>query len=86
MARGPLARDTHPEAGRRLVAAWQSMGIAQRAELIRQMCADVERLARADIRARHPSASELEVARELARRRYGTALADAAYADVRPGE
>ncbi len=60
------------------------MTIAERAELTRRLCLDVEQLARAGIVARHPAFSELEVCHELARRRYGAALADAAYAGLLP--
>jgi hypothetical protein len=54
------------------------------AELTQLLCLDVEQLARAGIVARYPTYSEIEVCHELARRRYGIALADAAYADLVP--
>ena len=60
------------------------MSTGERAELLQQLCIDVERLARAGIRARHPGYSEIEICHELARRRYGAALADAAYAGLLP--
>jgi hypothetical protein len=44
----------------------------------------VERLARADILAAHPGFGEIEICHELTRRRYGVALADAAYAGLFP--
>ena len=56
----------------------------ERAELTQQLCLDVERLARADICARHPTFTAMEVSHELARRRYGRALADAAYVGLLP--
>jgi len=49
------------------------------------VCRDVEQLARAGIVARHPTYSEIEICHELARRRYGAAFADAAYAGLLPG-
>jgi hypothetical protein len=55
------------------------MSIADRAALIQRLCLDAERLARAGIAARHPDFTEVEVCRELTRRRYGDELADAAY-------
>jgi hypothetical protein len=60
------------------------MTIQERAELTQQLCIDVEQVARAGIVARHPTYSEIEVCHELARRRYGNALADAAYAGLVP--
>ena len=74
--------DTDPGAFAVLTGLWRGMSIAERAELTRQLCLDVERLARAGIVARHPDYSEAEVGHELARRRYGRTLADAAYLDV----
>lgn len=55
------------------------MSVSERAGLTQQLCLDVERLARAGIVARYPTYSELEICHELARRRYGVTLADAAY-------
>jgi hypothetical protein len=45
-----------------------------------QLRVDVATLALAGIRAANPGMSDREVRRELARRRYGAALADAAFA------
>ena len=56
------------------------MSVSKRAELTQQLCRDVEQIARAGIVARYPAYSEIEICHELARRRYGAALADAAYA------
>lgn len=56
------------------------MGIDERATLVAQLCDDVEVLARAGIVAQHPDFTEIEIRHELARRRYGFELADAAYA------
>jgi len=60
------------------------MSIRERAELTQQLCLDVERLARAGICSQHPTLTAIEVSHELARRRYGRVLADAAYADLLP--
>ena len=60
------------------------MSVSERAELTQQLCLDVEQLARAGIVARYPEYSEIEICHELARRRYGDALADAAYAGLLP--
>jgi hypothetical protein len=72
--------DTDPAAFAVLVECWRSMTVSQRAPLTEQICTDVELIARAGIVACHPTYSELEIRRELARRRYGNAIADAAYA------
>jgi hypothetical protein len=72
--------DTEPSAFAVLAASWRAMSIGERAELTQQLSLDVDLLARAGIVARHPGYSEVEVCHELARRRYGNALADAAYA------
>ena len=61
-------------------AHWRAVSIAERAAATMQLCADVERLARAGILARRPALTEREICHELARRRYGATLADAAYA------
>jgi hypothetical protein len=76
--------DTHPLAFAMLTARWSAMSIGERAELIQLLCRDVEQLARAGIHARHPDYSETEICHELARRRYGAALADAAYDGLLP--
>jgi hypothetical protein len=56
------------------------MTVRERAELTRQLCVDVERIARAGILTDRPEASDAEIVRELARRRYGDRLVDEAYA------
>jgi len=58
------------------------MGPAQRAALADRTCVDVEQCARANIVARHPSFTEVEIGHELSRRRYGVRLADAASASL----
>ena len=65
-----------------LTERWRTMSIPERAELTQQLCLDVERLARAGIAARYPTYSEIEICHELARRRYGAVLAEAAYAGL----
>ena len=84
MQRSVLPADTDPGSYAVLVAAWSGMSMRERAELTQQLCVDVERLARADICARHPMFTAMEVSHELARRRYGGALADAAYVGLLP--
>jgi hypothetical protein len=80
MATSPaVPTDTSPEIFDLLVDGWRRLSIADRVALVDQINADVEMLARVGIRARHPDASEREICRELARRRYGNELADAAY-------
>lgn len=51
----------------------------ERAALADQLSIDVARIARAGIEARRPGAGPDEVLHELARRRYGANLADAAF-------
>ncbi len=58
------------------------MSIIERAELTDRLFRDVEKLARLDIARRYPEYTETEVCHELARRRYGRELADAAYAGL----
>ncbi|CAN5902579.1 hypothetical protein BH23ACT2_BH23ACT2_27800 [soil metagenome] len=61
------------------IESWRGLSMAERAALIDQMCSDVELLARAGIRRVNPALSESEALYQLARRRYGSSLADAAY-------
>ena len=75
-----IPADTSPEVFARQVERWRTMTIPERVELIEQLHADVEAMAIAGIRAATPGLSDLELRHELARRRYGSALADAAYA------
>jgi hypothetical protein len=79
-----VPHDTDPAAFAILAERWRAMSIGERAELTQRLCLDVERLARAGILARYPAYSEIEICHELARRRYGTALAGAAYAGLLP--
>ncbi len=84
MVRSAVPADTDAAAFAVLMERWRAMDIGQRAELTQQLCVDVERLARAGIVARYPNYSEIEICHELARRRYGSALADAAYSGLVP--
>lgn len=84
VTRSVVPADTDPESYAVLVAAWSGMSIGEHAELTEQLCLDVERLARADICTQHPTFTAIQVSHELARRRYGRALADAAYAGLLP--
>lgn len=77
--------DTDPEVARRQIDRWRAMTLAERRSLIDALHADVERVAIAGIRATRPDLVEVEVRHELARRRYGAELADAAYRDLLPG-
>jgi hypothetical protein len=56
------------------------MAPGERAVLANQLSADVVTLALAGIRAANPGMSDRDACRELARRRNGAALADAAFA------
>ena len=84
MARSAVPADTDPGAFAVLAERWRAMTIAERAELTQQLCLDVEQVARAGIASRFPAYSEVEICHELARRRYGNALADEAYAGLLP--
>jgi hypothetical protein len=75
-----IPADTSASSFAMLTAVWNTMDLGERADLIQQLCLDVEALARVGIHARYPDFSEMEICHELARRRYGAALADAAYA------
>lgn len=79
MAHVSIPADTDPAAFAVIVERWRTMSVAERVELIDQLNADVERMAILGIRATHPDLSEPEIRHELARRRFGAALADKAY-------
>ena len=80
-----IPADTEPAVFQVMVDRWRTMTMAERVQLIEQLNADVERLAVAGILAGDPDLSELQVRHELARRRFGAALADDAYASLLPG-
>jgi len=73
------ARDTPPEVFDVLVDQWRTMSPYERVSLADQLSADIATLATAGIRARNPGIGSTELAHELARRRYGSTLADAAF-------
>lgn len=77
--------DTTHEADALMAAHWAQASFAERLATFDSLCADVERLARADIVSKHPEFDEIHILHELARRRYGTELADAAYAGLLRG-
>jgi hypothetical protein len=77
-----IPADTSASAFGMLTARWSTMNNGERADLIQQLCLDVEQLARAGVLARYPDCSQMEICHDLARRRYGAALADAAYAGL----
>jgi hypothetical protein len=84
VARSATPADTDAATLAILTQSWRAMSVQERAELTQQLCVDVERIARAGIVARHPEYSEIEICHELARRRYGKDLADAAYSGLVP--
>lgn len=84
MALPSIPVDTDPEVFERLVERWKALTVADRVTLVNQINADVERLAVAGILADRPTLSDVEVRHELARRRYGDELADAAYRHLLP--
>lgn len=84
MASAAEPADTTPDSYRLLVELWRSMTVYDRAALLEQLCVDVELFARAAISARYPQYTDSEICHELARRRYGDRLADAAYSGLLP--
>lgn len=76
---GALPLDTPAAVFDLQIESWRGLSVAERVTLIEQMCADIELLARAGIRRANPDLSEPEILYELARRRFGSTLADAAY-------
>ncbi len=69
---------------RRVVERWRAMEPVERAELADRLSIDVATIALAGIRFDMPDATPADVRRELARRRYGKAFADAAYGAASP--
>ncbi len=72
-------RDTAVEVLERQLDGWRMRTPLERAQLADRMSVDVTALAIAGIRFERPDATADEVRHELARRRYGRALADAAF-------
>lgn len=85
MGHRAIPADTDPGSFDVLVACWRAMSIAERVALVDQMHADVELLAVAGIRATRPDLAGNELLRELARRRFGAAVADEAYRHLLAG-
>lgn len=77
-----LPLDTSPEAAIRQLDAWRRMTPQDRSALANQMSIDVTEFALAGIRTQLPGASEERVRHELARRRFGRELADAAFGPI----
>lgn len=77
--RNGIPADTTEEAFDRQVDRWRVMTIAERAELIDGLSRDLTEITRAGIEAASPGLDETAFLRELARRRYGDELAEAAY-------
>jgi hypothetical protein len=71
--------DTSAEARSRQVDAWRSMSETEKLLAFRDLCASVDSLARVGILLDHPAATENDVLRHLATRRFGSELAEAAF-------
>lgn len=84
MTHAAIPDDTDEKSWAVLVECWRSMSVIEKADLTEQMCLDVEQIARVGIARRYPTHTEIEICHELARRRYGDALADAAYVGLIP--
>lgn len=79
MAHSFRPADTSPEVFDRLLEFWRSMTVTERSARVDELNRSVEALARGDILAKNPELTEMQVAFELTRRRYGDELALAAY-------
>lgn len=79
MAHRAIPADTDRDSFDLLVESWRTMTVAERVALVDQLHADLELLAVAGIQATRPGLSENELRHELARRRFGAAVADEAY-------
>lgn len=71
--------DTDPAVFDLLVDRWRTMTVEERVALVDQINADVELFAVTSILAQRANLSEVEIRHELARRRFGSQLADEAY-------
>lgn len=78
------AVDTTDEIRALVVRRLRAMSPAERFQRCIEMTDAVEQLTIAGIRAAHPGIADEDIPRELARRRYGDALADAAYGHAVP--
>jgi len=73
------SEDTTPEVFDLLIDTLRAMSPVERVSIADQLSVDVATLAEAGIRARNPGITESALRHELARRRYGSTIADAAY-------
>lgn len=71
--------DTSATARSQQIAAWRSMSEAEKLLAFRDLCSSVDSLARIGILRDHPTATETEVLRHLATRRFGPELAEATF-------
>jgi hypothetical protein len=71
--------DTDPDVRRRQLDQLRAMTPTDRVALADRLSQDVTLLAIAGIRADHPDATPAQIRHELASRRFGRSLADAAY-------
>ena len=63
------SEDTHPEIERRLIEGMRRMSAAEKFRRIGELMHTMETLAMADVRSRHPDASEWECRLRVASRR-----------------
>lgn len=82
MATTGVADDTTDEIRALVIQRLRGMSLGERFQRCIEMTAAVEQLTIAGIRAAHPGIGDDDLARELVRRRYGTALAEAAYGPI----
>lgn len=71
--------DTSAAARSQQIAVWRSMSETDKLLAFRDLCASVDNLARVGILLDHPTATETDVLRQLATRRFGADLAEAAF-------
>ncbi len=72
--------DTSPEAERILVERWARLTPAEKLRVVGELGRTAEAVAAAGIRAARPAATDDEIRIEIATRRYGPALVEAALA------
>lgn len=75
------AQDTASEVRALVVDHWRSSTLSERAEMTGALCRDVDLLARTQIRLEQPDIDEAGLCKELTRRRFGPALANAAFGE-----
>lgn len=71
--------DTSAEVAARQVEIWRSMTYAERAQVVEELNADVQRMAETGVRLRHPDATDREVFLRVAALRNGRDLSVAVY-------